>query len=239
MHQFWIRGAVGTALFSLLVSALATDENAAVRDAIRSLVPQAGPVEVFETPVKGLREVLIGAQVVYVTDDGAHMLAGPLVDAATGRNLTDLRSAYGRRKLLDADGVTPFSWPAQNEKHRITVVTDIDCPYCRRLHKTLPEYAGLGISVDYVMLPRSGRNTPSWDKTVAAACAEDPEAAITAAMNGVKMTEASCDHPIDDHMALARELGVASTPTILLPDGQVLLGQQPASKVLERIMAAP
>ncbi|MEO1575038.1 MAG: DsbC family protein [Pseudomonadota bacterium] len=209
-----------------------------VRDAVKALMPGAQSIEVFETPVPGLSEVLIGAQVVYVTADGGHMLAGPLVDANSGENLTENRVAFARKRLLAADEAPEtFRWPADNERHAITVVTDIDCPYCRRLHKTLPEYHAAGISVEYVMLPRSGRDTPSWHKTVGAACAEDPETAITEAMNGAKPSGGACEHPIGEHVALARSLGVASTPTIILPDGQMMLGQQPAAKVLERIEA--
>lgn len=226
----------------LLIAAFAqaaSPDHATVRAAVQSLVPQAGKLDVFDTPVAGLSEVLIGAQVVYVTDDGGHVLAGPLVDAATGRNLTEDRVAFARKRLLGAEDAPPtFRWPADEERHVVTVVTDIDCPYCRRLHKTLPDYNAAGISVEYVMLPRSGRDTPSWHKTVAAACAESPEAAITRAMNGAPSSApGACEHPIDQHMQTARDLGIASTPTIILPDGQMMLGQQPAAKVLERIEA--
>ena len=83
------------------------------------------------------------------------------------------------------------------------------------------------------MLPRSGKGSASYRKTVNAACAENPEAAITAAMAGAEPAARACDHPIDDHLALARQLNVSSTPSIVLPDGRLMLGQQSPGALLE------
>ena len=119
----------------------------------------------------------------------------------------------------------------------MTIVTDIDCPYCRRLHNDMEAYNAAGFDVSYVMLPRAGRDSGSYRKTVAAACGAPPEAAITAAMNGETPSSPPCDHPIDEHMQLARELGVTSTPTIVLEDGRIVLGQKSPADLLSAIGA--
>jgi hypothetical protein len=31
-------------------------------------------------------------------------------------------------------------YPAKNEKHKVTVFTDIDCPYCVKLHRDMKDY---------------------------------------------------------------------------------------------------
>ena len=49
--------------------------------------------------------------------------------------------------------------PKEAAKYTITVFTDIDCGYCRRLHSQIAEYNRLGIRVRYMFFPRSGPDT--------------------------------------------------------------------------------
>ncbi len=209
------------------------NDDAAVRNALAKLFPNQPDATLHDTPLPGMREVVVGTQVLYMSHDGRYVLAGPLVDSETGENLTERRVASARADLLrDSEQVQRYRWAGEGNARTITVVTDIDCPYCRRLHKDIPKYNAAGIAVEYVMLPRSGKDTPSYFKTVGAACATQPEDAITAAMNGEKTVEQSCENPIDEHMALARALGVTSTPTIVLDDGRMVLGQKSPEALL-------
>lgn len=230
-------------IFSLLavvaVSCAAADE-AAVRAAVAELLPDQSNVDIGESPLPDILEVAVGTQVFYVSADGRYVLGGPLIKTANGRNLSEQRVARARRQILDAAAdIGTYNYPSTTATHSVTVVTDIDCPYCRRLHTDLPQYAAAGISVNYIMLPRAGKGSASYTKTVNAACADDPEAAITAAMNGASPGAARCAHPIDEHMALARKLGVTSTPTIVLEDGRMVLGQKKAADLLATINEQP
>ncbi|MEM9057544.1 MAG: DsbC family protein [Pseudomonadota bacterium] len=228
-----------TATLSLLVlTSAVAQESDAVRAAIDRLLPDAGAVRVSESPVEGLRTVTVGSRVFFVSADGAYLLGGPLIDAASGANLSDRLVATARQQTLaEADEVPLFRYRADDARHRVTVITDIDCPYCRRLHNELPAYAEAGIDVTYVMLPRAGKGSASYRKTVAAACAPSPEAAITAAMQGESPAAATCDNPIDAHMALARALNVTSTPSIVLDDGRLVLGYPSPDALLGAINA--
>ena len=38
----------------------------------------------------------------------------------------------------------------------VTVFTDVDCPYCARLHDRVAEYNALGIEIRYLAFPRAG-----------------------------------------------------------------------------------
>ena len=76
-----------------------------------------------------------------------------------------------------------------NAKHTITVFTDFDCPWCRRLHSQIAEYNKLGIRVRYMFFPRTGPHTESWAKAEAVWCAEDRKATFTRA----KLGEAYCE----------------------------------------------
>ncbi len=220
----------------------AEDDTNALEAALADLFPNYPAPVITPAAVPGLSEVAFGTQVFYVSNDGRFLLGGPLISVADRANLTEARLAVARQEILEeADDVQPYRYPAEEVAHRLTVVTDIDCPYCRRLHNDLDGYRAAGLDVRYVMLPRSGKGSPSYRKAVAAACADDPEAAITAAMNGNDLAagKTDCEHPIDDHMALAQRLGASSTPTLYLEDGRMLLGAKPLEDVLAAIADAP
>lgn len=221
-----------TLILSVVILTTATaacaDDQTAVIETLGRLLPGQTVDAISPSPIEGVTEVTVGVNVFYVSVDGEYVLRGPLL-SANGTNLTESREAEARTRLLRKASDTPtFRYPATPVKHAVTVVTDIDCPYCRKLHNELDGYKEAGIDVTYVMLPRSGKNSASYRKTVSAACAADPEAAITSAMNGESVADATCDHPIDEHMALARRLGVNSTPTLVLDDGRIVLGYRTA-----------
>ncbi len=225
-------------LATLLVLFTGTNAHAteAVRAAIAKLQPNAENVDIRPSPISGISEVAIGLQVLYVSDDGDFALAGPMMSLKEGKNLTEQRLASARVSVLDqASDVDMFHYPAANAKHQVTVFTDIDCPHCRRMHNELPAMQAAGIDVKYVLLPRAGVGSPSYKKSISAACAADPEATITEAMNGKQPNAATCEHPIDEHLKLSRKLNVSSTPSIVLEDGQLVLGYHTASKLLKVI----
>ncbi|MEM9386038.1 MAG: DsbC family protein [Pseudomonadota bacterium] len=225
--------------FSALASvARAAPDPQALEAALAELFPNYPAPVITPSAVDGMSEVAFGTQVFYVSNDGRYLLGGPLISVADRENLTEARMAVARRDILeDTAEASLYRYPAAPAKHRVTVVTDIDCPYCRRLHQDLASYREAGIDVSYVMLPRSGKGSGSYRKAVAAACSKDPEASITAAMNGEEFADAdaSCEHPIDEHIALARRLGASNTPTLYLEDGRMLLGAKPVEEVLAAI----
>ena len=73
-------------------------------------------------------------------------------------NVTDearktVRAQY-RQEFSDGSAV---SFPADDEKYRVMVFTDIDCPYCRKLHREMDAYHEQGITVEPVNKVREGR----------------------------------------------------------------------------------
>ena len=166
-------------MFSLaLVASAAVQADAAseakVREAIKALVPSAQIDSVAESKLTGFYEVTLGGQVVYVSHDGKYLLSGALWDVPGKKNLTDLRYAEIRKSALSGVGKDKrIVFAAKEPKHTVTVFTDIDCGYCRKLHQQIAEYNNLGITIDYLFFPRSGLNTPSYDKAVTVWCSAD------------------------------------------------------------------
>ncbi len=208
------------------------DDYAEIRAAISQLIPSLNSMEIKPSAIENMLEVRADTNIFYVSSDGGFLLNGPLRDLERGENLTEKRLAEYRKTLLkDIPAIQPVEFPADHAKQKITVFTDVDCGYCRRFHQDLDKYHQAGLDIDYVMLPRAGKDSPSYVKTVNAVCAAQPDVAITAAMNGETPASAECDHPIDQHMAMAKAMGAVSTPNIVLPDGRLIRGYQTAAEL--------
>jgi thiol:disulfide interchange protein DsbC len=211
-------------------------EDAAARKALLELVPQAKIDTVEAAPLPGFRQVIVGSQMVYVSDDGKYMLQGTLYDAKSKRDLTASRLAVDHKRKVDAVPVSKrIVFAPPKPKYKITVFTDIDCGYCRKLHSQIAEYNKRGIEVDYLFYPRSGLNTPSFDKAVSVWCAKDRNAAFTAAKAGKAPTPAKCDNPVAEEYRLGQQVGVDGTPTIFAPDGTKIGGYLSPNEMLAKL----
>jgi thiol:disulfide interchange protein DsbC len=205
----------------------ASDE-AAIRKAL-GLVP----VDlVTPTPVAGIYEVVSGPHIVYMSADGRYMFQGELMDVLSRKSLTEPRRRESVKKLLSSmSDDQMIIYQPEKVKHTITVFTDIDCGYCRKLHSEMDQYLDAGIRVRYLMYPRAGKGSPSYDKAVAVWCAEDRNTALTESKKGKAIEMKTCDNPIDEHMELVQKLGARGTPFIILENGQTQPGYVPAKQM--------
>lgn len=209
---------------------------APVREALARLVPEAKPGSVREAAVAGLWEVTYGAKVYYLTADGRYLIGGPLVDLGTRANLTEAAARRERRRLLasvSAADMVIFAPP--KPRHTITVFTDIDCHYCRKLHSQVKEYNARGIAVRYLAFPRTGPQGESADKARAVWCAKDRQDAMTRAKRGEAVKARKCDDPVAREYALGTEMDITGTPALLLEDGRLLSGYM-APDALARLL---
>ena len=207
---------------------------------IRGALTGVKPASINSTPIAGLYEVVVGPHVVYMSGDGQYMLQGELVDIRKGRNLTEPSRRGAIRKLMSSmseDDMIIFK--PEKVKHVITVFTDIDCGYCRKLHNEMDQYLAEGIEIRYMMFPRAGVGSDSYRKAVAVWCAEDRNAALTRAKNGGRLDMKTCDNPIDRHMELVRQLGARGTPFIVLDNGGTQPGYVPAKRLAKVLEATP
>ena len=213
--------------------AVAGDSNRAVIEkSLQSISPGFKVDEIAPSPIKGVSEVLVGPRLFYVTNDGKYLFQGSLIDIKTRTDISEERRKASRLKAVNAisdDEMIIF--PARNPRHTITVFTDIDCGYCRKLHDEIDQYNARGITVRYLMYPRSGVNTPSYYKAVSVWCEDDRNVALTDSKSGKTLPRATCDNPVQAHMELGELLGVRGTPAIVLDDGEMMPGYVPAAKL--------
>ena len=192
-------------------------------------IPGARPEELRATAVPGIFELTRGAEVVYVTADGKYAFTGDLVELASNTNLTEQHRRELRAKALDAFPESEMLvFGPKDSKYTVTVFTDVDCPYCRKLHSQIATYNRLGIRVRYVLYPRTGPNTESWTKAEQVWCSSDRNAALTRAKLGDELKTKPCaDNPVARSYALGQEFALEGTPAIVMPSGEMLPGYVP------------
>jgi thiol:disulfide interchange protein DsbC len=218
-------------------SAVAADaEDAKVRAAIESLVPGAKVDSIAEAAMPGFYEVSLQGQLVYVSADGRYLLQGSVYDIATKTDLTEASRAVQRRNALKSLGSDKrISYAPVSPKHTVTVFTDIDCGYCRRMHQQMPEYNKLGIAVEYLFFPRAGVGSESFDKAVSVWCAADRNVALTEAKAGKELDKKECRNPIEEEYALGNQIGVSGTPAVITENGTQVGGYLAPEQLLQRL----
>jgi len=120
-------------------------------------------------------------------------------------------------------------------KRYITVFTDIDCSYCRKLHNEVAELNEAGIQVRYLAFPRAGIGSKSHKKYESVWCNDDQQTALTSAKSGASVPSANCTNPVAETYKLGQEVGVRGTPTIIFDDGTVAPGYVPAKDLIKRM----
>lgn len=228
------------AMAATMLSTAAFADKAMVEKKVKQLVPNVTNVDITETPVKGLYQVLVPGQVVYMSGDGNYLLNGALIDINTRQNLTETAMNKVRKAQLDKmDVAGMIVYPAKGKtKSSITVFSDIDCPYCKKLHKEIPALNEAGIEVRYTGYPRAGVGSPSYKKAVSAWCAKDPAKAMDDAMMGMPLDPKDCKNDVIEHMQAAQAIGVNGTPNIIFENGQMIPGYAPARELIPKILNA-
>jgi thiol:disulfide interchange protein DsbC len=212
-----------------------------VQEKLNQIRPDLPIKKVVESSLPGFYEVtLLEGTRLFVDKSGSYFVAGDLyrIEPTGFVNVSEESRNVIRKELiaaLDEADMVIFSPPEGMKKTSITVFTDIDCGYCRKLHKEVPELNRLGIEVRYLAYPRSGIGTKSYDKYVSAWCADNNKLAITRAKLGEELEERTCENPIAEQYALGNELGVTGTPALVFEDGTLQPGYLPAEKLAERL----
>ncbi len=210
-----------------------------IRKALQQVVPDMKITSIQPAPIDGLYEVMAGTDVMYVSADGRYFMSGHIIDLKNRKDITEPRLAESRSRLMDeiGDNQTVVFSPKQ-PKHTVTIFTDIECGYCRKLHSQISEYEQEGIGVRYMFFPRAGKGSPAYEEAVSVWCAGDDEArrvAMTKAKSGQQIAAKTCDNPVDAHMALGEELGLRGTPAILTETGEMIPGYVEPKRLAARL----
>lgn len=219
-------------------SALLKDKVGEVLDVQFSEVPGLWDVEaVYEGQKIPLyldfsKQYLISGSVIKLKDN---------VDLSERKYVSMNRADVAKIPLEDAVVIGKADAPG-----KIIVFDDPECKFCAKLHpemeKVAAEHPELAFFIKLFPLPSHHGALP---KAKAIVCAKvkdgNSKAAelLAAALQGKQVPAPACDtDQIDKNVALARELHIATTPTLIMPDGRVLPGYKKAADIVAAVNAA-
>jgi thiol:disulfide interchange protein DsbC len=239
MKDFIVKMVAIVALLAFAATSSAAGDPAElkrVQERVSELFGEIKPEHISVSPVEGWYTIRIGAIVAYVSSDGRYLLQGDLIDLDQQVNLSENTRNEARHDLLSAypeDQMIIFT--PEEKRYSVSVFTDVDCTFCRRLHSQMDEYLAEGIEIKYLLYPRNGPTSESWTTAEQVWCADDRHAALTQAKLDKNFESHDCDpSTISKHYAMGQDVGLRGTPAIVLEDGTLLSGYLPP----ERLAAA-
>lgn len=207
------------------------------RERLAGMFESIAPENVKSSPIDGWYMIQKGSLVAYISEDGRYLLQGDLIDLDTKVNLSEESRTDARRELMSQvpdSEVILFS--PDEAKYSVSVFTDVDCTYCRRLHNQIEQYMDNGIEVRYLLYPRGGPASAAWNTSEAVWCAKDRGEALTLAKQDREFESSQCDASIvQDHYVLGQEVGLSGTPAIVLDDGELIAGYLPPDALKLRL----
>ncbi len=197
-------------------------------------------VSIHHTPIANLYRVkLSDGNSIFVDATGAYVISGKMFAIEENKfiDLEQKERAKTRAKLLaQIDEDTMLIYPAisaQSEIAEISIFTDVDCPYCSKLHNEIDALNRNGVKVRYLAYPMAGLYTPSHSKLEAVWCSTDPKEMLPILQQGLTTELDDCEYaPIESHFKLAKRIGVTGTPTIVFSSGLMLSGYHSAEELL-------
>ena len=215
--------------FGLLFAAPVLANEAQIRKVLEPKLGGAKIEGIQPAPIPGLWEVRFrserGMRVLYTDATASYVIDGNIHDLRTNRDLTEERL----RKL---NAVKFESLPLDlavkvqrgNGKRVLAMFSDPYCPACRTFEKSLAQIDDVTIYVFMypVIQPKNA------DHSRAVWCSPDRAKAWLELAAGPrpKVPEAapSCPNPVDKLIDVGHKLGVNSTPTLFLANGERLSG---------------
>ncbi|HET7364357.1 MAG TPA: DsbC family protein [Burkholderiales bacterium] len=180
---------------------------------------QPGPLGLYEVRFRSSG----GTRIVYTDADATLIFLGKIYDTASDRDITEERLRKLNAIKFDA---LPLEQAVKiqrgNGKRVLAMFSDPYCPACRQFEQTLQKVDDITIYV--FMFPVIRPELAEQSKQVW--CSPDrAKAWLDVALRGKPPTaKADCADPVAKNLQLGRSLGVNSTPTLVLANGERITG---------------
>jgi thiol:disulfide interchange protein DsbC len=216
------------------VGLVQASDTSDIKDKLAVIMPDVIIESIQPLDNTGMFEAVINGEIIYFSKDARYVFQGDVIYLEKRQNITELKRVDLRQQaLLSADEADMIIYEPEKTDYTLTVFTDIDCGYCRKLHQQMAQYNALGIRIRYMAFPRTGIDSESYNKAVDVWCADDRKQAMTDAKNGQDVNSESCNSPIQAQYELGRRLGVSGTPALFLEGGEMLPGYVPPKRLKE------
>jgi len=210
-----------------------------LKDKLKDIIPSYKFDKIKKSPLKNIYEIVYGGEIIYITSDAKFVFeSGNLQKIVKGKdsyyfeNLTESSASEGRKNLLDDLPDSKLFVYGDSKDYIINVVTDIDCPYCRKFHDDIATYVKNGVKVRYLVF---AIKTSAKRKIISAWCANNKNKAFTLLKKEKIIEKLNCDNPINEHQDIISSIGVSSTPSIFLPNGELIQGYMSPEEVIQKL----
>jgi len=187
---------------------------------------------VADSTVPGMLQVQTDKGLFFMSENKQYLFEGNIYDLKN-KTLVNENILKDIRKtgVKDFDD-SVIEFKAADEKYVIHVFTDTSCGYCRKLHNEMADLNKAGITVRYLAFPRGGIQSATYDELQSIWCSKDAKQALTDAKNGKAVKQASCKNNVAQQYELGQSFGISGTPALILPDGRLIPGYQPAAALV-------
>jgi len=195
---------------------------------------QPGPLGLYEVRFRSSG----GTRIVYTDANATHIFLGKIYDTANDRDVTEDRLRKLNAIKFDA---LPLEQAVKIQrgsgKRVMAMFSDPYCPACRQFEQTLQKVDDITIYV--FMFPVIHPELSEQSKQVW--CSPDrAKAWLDVALRGKPPTaKADCTDPVAKNLQLGRSLGVNSTPTLVLANGERVTGGLNRADLLDLLDAKP
>lgn len=212
--------------------------ESALRKNLVERIPNMGKVdEVRTTPLPGIYEVRVDAELFYTDAEGNYLINGQIIDTRQKRNLTEER--LDKLLAINFDSLPAkdaFTVVRGNGKRKLAMFQDPNCGYCKRMERDLQKVDN--VTIHMYLYPILGPD--STDKSRNIWCAKDKGKAWLDWMvrnEAAPKADASCDAAaLARNIEFGKKHRITGTPTLIFADGSRVPGAIAAADV-EKMLA--
>ncbi|OAG27303.1 DsbC family protein [Thermodesulfatator autotrophicus] len=196
-------------------------------------------VSIKPAPVKGLCEVVIDSNgrktPLYLDESGRYLILGRIIDIPKRKDITQARvtdlNRLSPEKLKELKKLVAFSVGKGPE---VFLITDPDCPHCKRAEKIIFPLAEQGkLKVNVILMPLEALHPQAKAKSIAIICDKKGPKALMEGYKGTQCEEGK--KKVEDTLKTLPGLGIRGTPTYIFPDGRVHAGVLEEKQLLEMV----
>jgi thiol:disulfide interchange protein DsbC len=180
---------------------------------------ERGPLGLYEVRYRGED----GVRILYTDATATHIIVGKIYEAKADKDLTEARlRKFNAIKIESLPLAQAVKVQRGNGKRVLVMFSDPYCPYCKQFEQTLQQIDNITVYV--FMFPVIKPDLADHSKAVW--CSPDkPKAWLDLALRGKPpAASASCENPVEKNLELGHKLGVNSTPTLYLANGERVAG---------------
>lgn len=208
--------------------------------------PDAKVIGIKMSQIKGLWEVTLdnkGQQgIMYIGFSKKYIVGGPIFEIETASNKSQeslQKTNKEAQRYVDLSTVPLDNALLLGEKdarYKVIVFTDPDCPYCGKLHselkKVIAESKDIAFYLKLVALPM--HPDARW-KSESILCSKSLQL-LEDNFEQKAIPKPQCEtKAVEDNINLSRTLDISGTPTMILPDGMVVVGGRDAKTIIEMV----